>query len=303
MIVKRVGILRGGGGENYETSLREGGEIIFYILENLSERWKPADILIDKNNLWHLNGLPIEPSGLIHKVDVVWNVAHPSFSIILSNFSIPEIGSSFFSSTMENNREILEEHLKDFGMKMPRRIVLPLYQKDFDGPRERYAIKKAREVFEKFSAPWIVKSYIEDGTMGVHVANTFDELVGSIEDGVKHEKSILVEELIIGKVASVHSVPGFRGEDIYTFPFENSFGNFSFAEKEKLISLAKDLHNHVGAKHYLKSDFVLSPKGKVSLLNIDSTPDLRQNSHFYQACGSAGVKTHNVIEHILEQAF
>ena len=51
-----------------------------------------------------------------------------------------------------------------------------------------------------------------------------------------------------------------------------------------------------------KSDFVLNPHGKVYLLNIDSTPDLKPDSHFSQVCESVGAKTHHVVEHILERA-
>jgi D-alanine-D-alanine ligase len=177
---------------------------------------------------------------------------------------------------------------------------LPLYQKDFDGPRENYVARKAKEVFEKFSSPWIVKSFTENTNMGIHLAKTFPELVDSIEDGVKHERSILVEEFIAGKVASVHSVPMFRGEDLYTFPLGNSFGIFSAEEKETLSKTAKDLYKHIGAKYYLKSDFVLTPRGKVYLLQIEEIPDLKINSHFSQVCESIGAKPHHVVEHILE---
>ena len=300
--MKRVGILRGGAGNDYESSLRKGGEIILYIHENLSDKWKAVDILIDKNGIWHINGVPISPADLFHKVDVVWNLSHPSFSNILHSLSISNVSDGTFLGALQNSREMLREHMKQIGVQMPRSIVLPVYQKDFDGLRERYAIKKAKEVHEKFSSPWVVKSFTNDSNMAIHLAKTFPELVDAIEDGVKHEKSILVEEFIAGKVASVHSVPEFRGENIYTFPLGNTFGNFSTNEKDKLSNLAKDLHNHLGAKHYLKSDFVLSPRGKVYLLEISSNPDLQFDSHFAQVCESVGVKIHQVVEHIIEQA-
>lgn len=299
---KRVGILRGGAGKHYTASLAKGGEIISHILENLSHKYKVVDILIDKDYIWHINGLPVNPGDLIHRVDVIWNTSHPSFSNILDSLSIPNVGISSFSSSLENSRELLKEHMKGINVQMPRSVILPMYQKDFDGPHERYAIKKAKEVHEKFSSPWIIKSFTPDSNMGIHLAKTFPELVDAIEDGVKHEKSILVEEFIEGKVASVHSVPMFRGEEIYTFPLGNSFGNFSSGEKEKLVILAKNLHNHIGAEHYLKSDFVLNKRGKIYLLGLELTPDLKKDSHFSQVCESVGAKTHHVVEHILEQA-
>ena len=311
----KVGILRGGIGEHYESSLRRGGEIISYILENLSDKYKTIDILVDKEGIWHANGVPITLRDLENKVDVVWNTSgHPNLSATLGNLAVPNIEGEFSFGTLYNSNEILRNHIKSIGLQIPRSVVFPLYQKDFDGPREKYSIKKAKEVFEKFGSPWIVKSFTEDSNMGIHLAKTFPELVDAIEDGVMHKKSILVEEFIEGKVASVHSVVGFRGDlpalpngreqagDIYTFPLGNSFGIFSNSERERLTSLAKDLHKNVGAGYYSKSNFVLSPRGKVYLLNMEYVPDLKTRSHFSQVCESVGAKTHHVIEHIIEKA-
>ncbi|MFA6520672.1 MAG: hypothetical protein WCT44_03645 [Candidatus Paceibacterota bacterium] len=298
---KRVGILRGGSGREYHYSLQKGGDIISHIAENLGDKYKTFDILIDKNHIWHFNGVPISPSDLVNKIDIAWNTTHPSFSNILDSLSIPHISTPSFPATLQNSKELLREHMKELGVPMPRSIVLPLYQKDFDGPIEKYPMKKAKEVFEKFSSPWIVKSFTPDSNMGIHLAQTFPELVAAIEDGVMHGKSILVEEFISGKIASLHTVPRFRGEDIYTFPLGNTFGIFSSEEKEQLMKLAQDLHVHLGAKHYLKSDFVMNPRGKIYLLQIESTPDLKPDSHFSQVCLSVGAQPHQIVEHILEQ--
>jgi D-alanine-D-alanine ligase-like ATP-grasp enzyme len=306
---KRVGILRGGMGENYGSSIKKGGELISHILENLSHKYKPVDILIDKGGQWHISGVPIKPADLMHRIDVAWNTAHHDVFPIIENLSIPYIGQEFFHGAADTSKEILREHMKKIGVQMPRSLLLPVYQEDFDGERNKYAIKKAKEVFEKFPAPWIVKSFTPDINMGIHLAKTFPELVDAIEDGVKHEKSILVEEFIAGKIASVHSVPGWRGQEIYTFPINNymgnSFGVFSNDEKEKLSSMAKALHKHLHAKHYLKSDFVLSRLGKsgqIYLLNLEWSPDLGKGSHFSEVCESAMIKPHQITEHIIERA-
>jgi len=294
---KRVGILRGGMGDYYETSLKEGGYVISHILD-LSDKWKPVDILIDKEGVWHAGGVPIKPSDLINKVDVVWNSTHPSFSNVLKNLSIPNVGVSSFSFAFNNSRAILEEHMKKIGVSIPKHIVIPLYQEDFDGPVEKYVIKKAKAVFEKFSSPWMVKSFTPDLDMGIHIAKTFVELTDAIMDGVKHKKSILVEELIAGKDVSMHSVAGFRGEDIYTFlP-----GNFSSSEKEKLTNLTKDIYNHLGVSNYLKADFILSSNERIYLNNVEFSPNLKEGSHFSESCESVGAKMDDVVLHILENA-
>ena len=233
--IKRIGILRGGNGEHYTSSLKKGGNIISYISKHLSDKYKTLDLLIDKEGTWHVNGLPIDnPGELLHKVDVVWNTSHSNLSQVLDIFHIPKVSSSPFASALETSKQMLKEHMQKLDVDMPRSLVIPFYQEDFDGPRARYAIKKAKEVHAKFGAPWIVKSFTPEASMAIHLAQTFNELVGAIEDGANHNKSILVEEFISGKVAALHSVPNFRNEDIYTFPFGNSFGNFTVEEKEKL---------------------------------------------------------------------
>ncbi|MFZ2150197.1 MAG: hypothetical protein WAV15_03490 [Minisyncoccia bacterium] len=309
---KRVGILRGGEGENYHSSLRKGGEILSHITENLAEKWKAYDVLVDKDGVWHMGGVPIQPADLMHRVEVVWNTANPGLSVTLKNLSIPYVGQEHFHGVLEDSKEMLQRHMQKIGLDMPRSLVIPLYQEDFDarpteqsfgrGPIYEYAIKKAKEVHEKFPAPWMVKSYTLDRNMGIHLAKTFSELVDAIQDGVKHQKSILVEEFISGKIASVHSVPAFRGEDVYTFPLGNTFGIFSLAEKEKLALLAKKLHQHIGAGHYLKSDFILNSRGKVYLLQIESTPDLKPDSHLSESCKLSGAKMRDLVDHILGSA-
>lgn len=299
MDIKRVGILRGGMGDEYHSSLRHGGDIIMHINENLADKYKTFDILIDRDGAWHLNGMPVRLDDLIHKVDIIWNTSHPSIATHLDNLSIPNVGASAFSHAVLGSKEMLREHMKKVGVEMPRSIVIPLYQKDFDGPRERYSIKKAKQVHEKFGAPWIVKSFTPDSSMGIHLAKTFDELVGAIEDGVNHNKSILVEEFVTGKIASVHSVQNFRNEEVYNFPLGNTYGKFTHEEREQLYSLVGQIRSHVGASHYLKSDFVFHPRGKVYLLGITSTPNLKPASHFAEVCDLVGAKTHHIVDHIL----
>jgi hypothetical protein len=298
-VKKRIGIIRGGAGDQYASSIKRGGDIISHLFENLADKYKVVDILIDKDYTWHANGMPINPGDLMSKVDIVWNTSHPSFSNIIESLTIPHLGSNSFLGA---SRDLLRKHIRGIGMEMPRSMLLPVFQKDFDGPAEIYAIKKAKQVFEKFGSPWIVKSFVNDSNMGIHLAKTFPQLVEAIADGTRHQTSIVVEEFIAGKVASVHSVPYFRNEETYIFPPVNVFGDLSSEEKEKIMDLVKALHSHIGAKHYLKSNFVINKRGKVYLMDFESTPNLKPSSHFAQACESVGAKMHHVVEHILERA-
>jgi|SRR3989344_3798594 len=299
--MKRIGIIRGGAGkenQHYEASLQAGGKILLFMHENLADKYKPLDILVDRGGIWHLGGVPIAPAELIHKVDAVWDTLHSHSSAVLHSLSVPRAGGA---PVFMKSQAILRDHLRTnpafSSLRMPRHIILPVYQADFDGPLEKYAIKKARAVFEKFGGPWIVKTAPPHPHMGIRVAKTFGELADSIADAVKRGRSILVEELIPGRSASIHSVSGFRGEDAYVFP---PLG-MSYEDKEKLIPLAEALHRHLGVKDYLNSEFTINPNLGIYLTSISVIPDLEKDSDFHQACDSVGAKAHHVVEHILER--
>ncbi len=307
----RVGVLRGMAGEHYGDSLQKGADLISLIAENLAEKFKTSDIFIDKDYIWHLNGLPLTPGDLAHKVDVIWNTSHPSLNNIIESLYIPHVGVPAFSSGLEKSREMLREHMKKIGVKMTRHVLIPPYQEDFDarphtpersdggrGPKEKYSIKKSKEIFEKFGAPWLVKSVAPDPNMAVHLAKTFPELVEAIEDGVNHERGLLVEEFISDRKVSVHSVPTFRGQDIYLF----SPDNMREDEKKSAHDIMRGLHEHTGARYYLKSDFVFHPRRGVFLSGLSFSPEFKKDSHLEKSCESVGAKMHHVVEHILESA-
>ena len=157
---KRIRILRGGVGGHYRRSLQKGGEIIFYLAEKLPHQYRPVDILVDQSGLWHVGGRPIVLSDLMHRVDTVWNVAHAHFSHSLDSLSVPHVGSAPFFASLQQSRELLAEHMQMTGISLPRSILLPVYQADFDLPSPRlrqgtaadqikeYAIRKAQEVYK-----------------------------------------------------------------------------------------------------------------------------------------------------------
>lgn len=302
----KVGILRGGIGEDYFESLEKGGEIISYIQENFPDKFQPIDILVDREGVWHYRGLPILPIDLKNKVDIVWHTGSFDGKNILENISIPHISDAGFGSSVTKDRSILERHMANLGIKISKHVVLPVYNFEFDGSVDKYSMNKAMQIFEKFSSPWMVKSFTFDGSLGIHIAKTFPELVQAIAEIAKSEKSILVEELITGKKASVHSLSNFRGEKIYSFPpieYRNGEvfapGNFSQSEKEEMLSLVKDIFSHMSAEHYMQSDFVIQPNRGIILTNVTFIPDFKSSSHFSQSTDAVGSTPASVFEQII----
>lgn len=264
MAQKRVGILRGGKGKSYHASLRRGGDLIACIAENLQGKYKPVDILVDTEGVWHAGGIPVEPAQLIHRVDIVWNTTDPSYGIILSQFSIPVISAP----------QYLEHELRGKA-KVPRKIISP---------------KGAREVHGKFPAPWLIR----DGSEA-RIVKTYAELTEAL-DG---REGVVVEEFIVGSPGAVHCMADFRGEGVYVLPDKN----LTKEEKEMATGFARELYGHLAEGKYLKIDFTIHPRLGIYVTNIDFHPDLRANSHLAEHLGLIGGKTHHLVEHILESVW
>jgi D-alanine-D-alanine ligase-like ATP-grasp enzyme len=143
--------------------------------------------------------------------------------------------------------------------------------------------------------------------MGNHVCKTFPELVRAFEDAGRKGASVIVEELIQGKEASVIVVDKFRNKDLYTMPtIELREGNticpggFSQNEKMELEQMARLAHKEFGFDHYSKSNFMVHPVKGVYIFSVDTLPTIAHDSHVGTALESVGSSIHEFVDHILK---
>ena len=99
----------------------------------------------------------------------------------------------------------------------------------------------------------------------------------------------------------MHSLAGFRNQDVYIFPIfpiDNSPIYFTQIEKDRLTLAMQKLHIHLGVKVYLKADFILYNK-EVYITDVQFMPNFDNNSPFIKSCDFIGAKTSHILEHIL----
>jgi len=312
-----VGVIRGGTNTHYDTSLETGGHLLSELRnERFKDTYKVVDIFIDKEGLWHMGGIPVTMPRLASSVDVILNALHGGFGEngalqeILDRWDIPYVGSDSQSSAISYNKESTKQEFDHLGIKTPRHILFPAYQEDFDGPIEEYAQAKAKHVWERFSPPWIMKPLTKGSSMGVHVCKTYAELVRAFEMGVSQNVSVIFEEMIEGKKASVVVVEKFRGQDLYSFPVieigETRMtcpGNFSSDEKKELERLALQVHKELGFGHYSQTDFVVHPRRGMYGLETTTLPRITTDTPLFHALSSVGANTPEFLDHVITLAY
>ena len=273
----KVAVLRGGPSSEHDISLITGANI----LESLQrEPYRPLDIFIDKEGVWHARGLPMTPERELADSDVAINVLHGQYGEdgtvqrILDRIGTPYTGAGAYAAAVSLNKDLTKEILAKEGVKMPRHKVLRV-SPDLE--------KEAREAFRAFSPPIVVKPASAGSSDGVTLAKTFEEFLNGVKKAFELSSQVLVEEYIKGKEATAGVVEGLRGEKIYSLlpieivPPEGRFfdrevkyngqtlervpGNFTKEETAELQRLAKLAHEALGQRGYSRSDFMVSPRG------------------------------------------
>lgn len=328
----KIGVVRGGISGEHSVSLSSGAQVLSHLRSgNMANKYSPVDIFIDKDGVWHMDGIPTTLDKVAKRVDVIVNALHGDYGEDgkiqqeLELMGIPYTGSGPLSSAIGYNKLLTKQEFTKLGIKTPRHMLFPAYQEDFDGPKSRYAERKAREVWEKMSPPWIVKPLTGGSSMGVHVCKTFESLVNAFKDGMDKDVSVLVEEFIKGKEATVGVIDSFRGQKVYALPpieirvpktsvfFDNEVkyngksqeicpGNFTEEEKRELERLASLIHTGLDLSHYSRSDFIVHPKKGIYALEVNTLPGLTGESLMPKALRAVGSDLPEFIEHIIKLA-
>lgn len=288
-----VGVLRGGASREYEKSLSSGANI----LKNLPDKYIGHDILVTKDGVWHFEGLPITPEKLFKKVDVIFNALHglnPEVLNIFHSHHFPHTGSRTLASSLSAHKGLSKKILGHQKIKIPHSIEV-----SDEGDIHRQSL----EIFRKIPLS-VAVSPVSNSNGEVFFSRNFIELENALRETFKLSPIALIEENISGKEASCIVINHFRGQKQYTLlPIETvskiSPGKFSKDEKAKLQDLAKRVHTALGLEHYSQVNFVVHPKRGIYLKNIETFPELGEDSLLSHSLSAVGGNMSHFIDHMI----
>ncbi|KND49011.1 MAG: D-alanine-D-alanine ligase [Parcubacteria bacterium C7867-005] len=316
----RVAVLRGGPSPDYDASLQTG-EHVLKILRDKPEYYHPVDIFISKEGDWHKSGMKVEPHKSLEHVDVVWNALHGAYGEdgnvqkILSSLHIPFTGSSTISSAISTNKDMSKRVYEIHGLFTPRHELITAEDE----------VEKLVHVFRNYLHPLVVKPATAESMRGIRLAYTFDELVKAVDEALEFSDRVLVEEFVRGKEAACSVIENAHGEELYALipveirtPEKNkrpdydkkfstarehlSENSFTANENRSLEYVAKKAHQALGLRHYSRSDLILTPQGKIYVLETSSQPSFGVDSSLPKSLDLSGWSSEGFLEHVLNLA-
>jgi len=314
----RVAVLRGGPSSGYDVSLKTGRHVLSLLRDN-PEIYEPRDVFISRLGEWYTHGVVRKPEDALLGTDVVWNALHGAYGedgeiqSFLEELGIPFTGSLSEASELAMDKIRAKKVFAKNSFLTPRHEIV----------EDNISPEQLLFIFRNFLHPVIVKPANGGSSIGTCIAHTFQELGEAIKHALKHSRRALVEEFIRGKEATCGVVENARGEKLYALlpieirkPTKRSFfdydakysgeteeicpGNFSQKTLREIENLAKKAHEALGLNHYSRSDFIVTPRGKIYILETNSLPGFTEESLMPKALHAIGWHPRSFVDHIIK---
>jgi len=273
--------------------------------------------------------VPIEPRDLKNHVDVVFNTLYGVYGEdgklqdFLDELGVPYVGSDPFSSSMTANKKKKKERLNDLGIKTPKYFILQgLLKMEDEKEQLEFLRKKAMDIFRKIHPPWIVKPVLGSASTFTYLVTTFTDLIYLLNDLADKFDEIIVEEFIEGTEVVSGIFNGLRGEEEYVLPpfeiqkpgkildYETRFNkkhalrmlDMKLGEhKDAIADIMKTLHKEFNLSDYSTANLILSPKGGIYVIEVDSQPILGEGDILPSMMEEVGCPDHIWIDHLLQR--
>lgn len=261
-------------------------EIEIYREPELLKRYCKNVVCYNRNGALALQSKNGIFKKIVKEVDIVipcvhgYNMEDGNVQGMLDLFGVPYTGSDIYGCTVGQDKVFQKQILKENGISVPK------YTWFYDNDYEQNDAKIIEDI-KKIGLPVVVKPARQGSSIGIGVAKTEEELKNAIEEAIKYDDKILVEELIPNMVELNCSV---LGSNAYCEAscIEQVMGKdeiLSFNDKYIGSGAKKGIAGKMGAsKGMLSSDRVIPAEIPEKLTN-----DIMETSKkVFKALGASG---------------
>ncbi|TSA46471.1 D-alanine--D-alanine ligase [bacterium] len=314
---KKIAVLTGGPSPEHEVSLKRGQNVIV----NLNpDKYEVREIRVGKTGEW-----PVSPEDIKKLFDLAFIAMHGPYGEdgtvqgILGAVHMPYTGSGAMVSALGMNKWLSLRLFQDAGLLIPPTIHLSrnVWLAERDG-----VSKKIKSYLGK---PWVIKPNASGSSLGVKIVKEEKDLKQALEFTFKDFKEIIVQEFIPGREFTCgvidSSIPG----SAFVLPPTEivAVGSAFFDYKAKyepkgameitparlpnsflqaIKRTALKAHKVLGCRGFSRSDFILNPKGRLYILEINTIPGLTENSLLPKAAKAINMSMSQLLEIVIEGA-
>jgi D-alanine-D-alanine ligase len=296
---KRVGVLLGGMSSEREISLRSGAAVAKAL------RGLGYDVVeIDA-------GRDLPKRLVAENVGVAFIALHGRYGEdgsvqgLLEYMAIPYTGSGVLASSAGMDKVFSKQMFLHHGIPTPKHAV-------FASAEQALAALDSLP----FPYPVVVKPSREGSSVGVHVVKTPADWQAAVEDASKCAGVILVEEFIKGREVqggvlddeALGVIEVVSAREFYDFEAKYKAGSgtrYLFPapipadQYERVNQVCLAAHRALGCSGGTRSDVILTEKGEVYLLEVNTLPGMTESSLLPKIAAGRGIDFPALCERIL----
>ena len=295
---EKIAVLFGGVSTEREVSLNSG-KAVFEALQSLGYNVEAIDT----------KDFPIEK--LKEKgIDRVFNILHGGIGEngvlqgALEQLGIPYTGCGVMASAVT---------LDKFRTKLLWNAV-GLPTAEMEVVRRGQAVD-SEQIIAKLGLPLFVKPASEGSSVGVSKVKTKEALLPAIEEALKYDAIVLVEENLAG---AEYSVPVLDGEvlpavqiipegEFYDYHAKYVSDNTQYVcpalsdeRQSEVAKLVKQAYDVVGCRGWSRIDVMEDGEGNFRLVEVNTSPGMTSHSIFPKSAATVGYRFERLVERILE---
>ena len=324
---RTIAIVCGGDSSEYNVSLRSAQGLYSFFDK---ERYNVYIVEI-RNQDWHVNlkdgtTTPIDrndfsfkENGKLVMFDYAYITIHgtPGENGILQGYfeliHLPYSTSGVLVEAMTFDKFVLNQYLRSYGVSVAESLLI----------RKGYEqLVSDDEIEERIGMPCFVKPAADGSSFGVSKVKNKDQLAPAIRKAMMESDMVMVEsylegtEITMGCYKTKEKAVFFPPTEVVT---KNEFFDYDAKYKgevdeitparisdemtERVRKITSHIYDILHCNGIIRIDYIISKEGRISMLEVNTTPGMTATSFIPQQVRAAGLDIKDVLSDIVENQF
>lgn len=324
---RTIAIVCGGDSSEHDVSLRSAQGIYsfidkeryeVYIVDVKGTDWNvelPDGTLtpIDKNDF------SFREEGKLRLFDYAYITIHgtPGENGVLQGYfdliHLPYSTSGVLVEAMTFDKFVLNQYLRGYGVRVAESVLVR---------RGQESLLDEQKLVETVGMPCFVKPACDGSSFGVSKVKNVDQLAPALRKAMMESDEVMIESFLEGTEITVGC---YKTKDksvvlpVTEVVTKNEFFDYDAKyngqveeitparipgeQAQRAQQLTSAIYDILHCNGIIRIDYIISPKGDISMLEINTTPGMTATSFIPQQVRAAGLEMKDVLTDIIENQF
>ncbi|MBR0049189.1 MAG: D-alanine--D-alanine ligase [Prevotella sp.] len=321
---RNIAIVCGGDSSEHDVSLRSAQGIYSFFDK---ERYNV--FIVDIKGLdWHVelpggltakidrNDFSFTADGKKHVFDYAYITIHgtPGENGLLQGYfdliHLPYSTSGVLVEALTFDKFALNQYLRGYGVSVADSLLI----------RKGYEeLVSDDEIEQRIGMPCFVKPAADGSSFGVSKVKNKDQLAPAIRKAIMESPEVMVESFLEGteitqgcyktrqKAVLLPITEVVTSNEFFDYNAkyngqvkEITPARISSDLSERVSKITSHIYDILGCNGIIRIDYIISPEGRISMLEVNTTPGMTQTSFIPQQAAAAGLSMTDILTEIVE---